>query len=70
MPFRYGNTNGDIALAHVNSELATDDDDVTDAELIADIADINRALLWLGGDVIATIRDTEPLLDPDNSENT
>ena len=47
MPFLYGNTSDDLAMAPVNSELATDDDDVTDAELIADIANINRALLVL-----------------------
>ena len=46
-------------MAPVNSELHTDNDDVTDADLIADIADINRALLALGGDdiFITTNRD-------------
>ena len=62
MPFRYGNTNGDLTLAPVNNELPTDNDAVTDAELIADIANINQALLVLGGDdVIATNRDTYSL---------
>ena len=50
-------------MAPVNSELHTDNDDVTDAELTADKAGINRALLALGGDDIfrTTNRDAQPL---------
>ena len=63
-PFQYGGgTSDDAAVAAVNNESTTSDGDTTFEEYIV------RTVPGLAGDVSATYRDTQPLLDPDNPDS-
>ena len=63
MPFLYGGTSNDAAMAAVNSESTTGDGDASAA---AFEAYMNRTVPCLAGDGGATNSDTQHLLDPDN----